>query len=499
MLSALREQGDLVDIKEPVCPHLEVAAVTRRVYETLSPAPLFHHVSGADPKSGLFKILGAPVGLRKSKKERYGRMALQLGLPVTSTAREIVEKLIETRNAKPLPPVTVSASEAACKQNILRGDQVDLSKWPIPPLHANDGGNYLATYGFHILQSPDKAWTSWSISRTMQVAGEPRSLTAPVMPGQHIAQVHKMWADSGAHDTPWALVLGGPPAAAFVGGMPLPAGVSEDDYIGALCGSPMEVVKCETNDLLVPAHAEMVIEGRISTSKKVPEGPMGEYHGYMFHDQPVPEPLFQVDCVTYRDNPVVPICVAGQAADETHTVWGSAISAELLATLREAGFPADFVWMPFEAQSCWIVVSVDIKKLAQMNITAEELCRRAGDIIFKTHAGWEVPKVFLVGDDVDITDAHQLLWAVATQYRPGADEYVFGDTIGIPMLPYMTRASKQQVPDPGKGGRSVVNLLLSSEFEGKRSWVPSNFEGSYPADVKDQVLKKWKEYGFHEE
>lgn len=222
----------------------------------------------------------------------------------------------------------------------------------------------------------------------------------------------------------------------------------------------------------------------ISTSKKVPEGPMGEYHGYMLNDQPAPEPLFLVDCVTCSDHPVVPICVAGQVADETHTVWGPAISAELLATLREAGFPAGFVWMPFEAQRCCVVVSVNINTLVHMNITAEELYCRAGDIIFKTHANWEVPKGFLVSDDIDITDVHQLLWAIATRYRPGADEYVFGGVAGIPMIPYMTRASKLQVLDPGKRWRSVVNLLLPSEFEGKRTWVPSNFEDSHLVDGK---------------
>lgn len=493
LLSALREQGDLVDIQDPVSPNLEVAAITRRVYETLAPAPLFHNVTGADTKTGLFKILGAPVGLRESQRERFGRLAIQLGLPVTSSPRDIIQKLIDTKNGKPLPPVPVS--DAPVKQNILKGDRIDLTKWPIPRLHALDGGNYLGSYGFHVVQTPDKSWTSWSISRTMHIAHEPRSLTAPVMAGQHIAQVRKAWIESGAEDTPWALVLGGPPAAAFVAGMPLPAKVSEDGYIGALCGSPVEVVKCETNDLYVPANAELVIEGRISSSKKVPEGPMGEYHGYLFEDKPINEPLFQVDCVTYRNDPVVPICVAGAAADETHTVWGTAIAAEIMDTLEKNNFPVDFVWMPFEAQSCWIVVSVDIKRLAEMKIDANELSRRAGDIIFKTHAGWEAPKVLLVGDDIDITDINQVVWALATRYRPGADEHIFGYVEGIPMLPYMTRAKKQkQIANSGIGGRSVMNLLLPPEFEGKRDWVPSSFAGAFPEEMTEKVVKEWKNW-----
>jgi UbiD family decarboxylase len=501
LLSALREQGDLIDIKEPVSPDLELAAITRRVYETHSPAPLFHNISGKDAKTGLFNILGAPVGLRKSKKERYARLALHLGLPVDSTARDILERLIKAKQGVPLPPVPVPAtSSAPCKQNVLKYDEIDINKWPIPLLHADDGGKYLATYGFHVLQSPDKSWTSWSISRAMQHAQEPRSLTAPVLRGQHIEEVHRMWIEAGAEDTPWALVLGGPPAALVVAGMPLPSKVSEDGYIGAMTGAPVQVVKCESNDLFVPANAEIVIEGRINNLRRVPEGPMGEYHGYMFMDEPVPEPVFQIDCVTYQNNPVVPICVAGTAPDETQTVSGPVTSAEILAELREAEFPVDLVWLPFEAQCCWAVVSVDIKKLAKMNVSADELCRRAGNIIFSTHAGWQVPKVFLVGDDVDITDTNQVVWAMSTRYHPGVNEYLYDDVAGLPMVPYMTR---EKLNDPrkvlGLGGKSVTNLLLPSEFKGTRDFVASSFNAAYPYKVKQRVISNWIKYGFKED
>ncbi|KAL2216505.1 alpha subunit of phenylphosphate carboxylase [Thermoascus aurantiacus ATCC 26904] len=498
MLDTLRQQGDLVDVHESVSPDLEVGAITRRVYETRAPAPLFHNVAGTDPQTGLFRILGAPVGLRRSKREEHARLALSIGLPATSTPREIVEKMIAAKKGRPLPPVPIAnAADAPCKQNILRGADIDLNRWPIPRLHALDGGNYLGTYGFHVVQTPDRSWTSWSISRAMHHGREPRALTCPVLDGQHIAAVHRMWADRG-QETPWAMVLGGPPAAAWVAGMPLPYGVSEDGYIGALSGTPLEVVRCETNDLYVPANAEVVIEGRISNTQRVPEGPMGEYHGYASADEPVLKPLFHIDCVTFRDQPVVPICVAGVAPDETHTVWGASIAAEVLGTLREADFPVDFVWLPYEAHACWIVVSVDIQKLAALQTTPQDLCRRAGELIFSTHAGWEIPKVFLVGDDVDITDIDQVLWAVATRYRPGADEYVFDDTRGLPMLPYMTKARREQVPDPGRGGKSVVNLLLPQEYAGRRDWVRSSFEGAYPAEVRERVLARWEAYGFRD-
>ncbi|PYH94074.1 UbiD family decarboxylase [Aspergillus ellipticus CBS 707.79] len=450
LLSALRSENDLIDITQPISPHLEIGALTRRVYETSSPPPLFHNLTTTNttttnPTNNLFKILGAPVGLRQDPLTRYGRIALQLNLPSTATPLDILNKLMTAKHSPPLPPTPIPSSTAPGKQNILPAHKTNLTKWPIPTLHPLDGGAYVGTYGFHILRSPDHSWTSWSISRT---------LVAPIMPGQYIAQVHQQWIDHGAQDTPWALVLDGPPAAAFVGGMPLPSGISEDGYVGALADSPLEVVKCETNDLHVPANAEIVLEGRISATKTVPEGPMAEYHGYAFPDEPVPEPRITVDCVTYRDDPVLPICVAGTAPDETHTLWGAAISAEILDALRGAGLPVRMVWMPFETQCCWVVVSVDVGELGRTGWGTEELSRRVGEVVFGTHAGWEAPKVFVVGDDVDVTDTKQVVWAMATRWRPGADEVVFGDVRGLPMVPYMTRAGRAEVPDPGRGGKT---------------------------------------------
>jgi len=92
----------------------------------------------------------------------------------------------------------------------------------------------------------------------------------------------------------------------------------------------MEVIKCETNDLLVPAQAEVVLEGTISANETAVEGPMGEYHGFIFPSKKAPAPVFTVNAITYRSNPIVPITVAGRAPDETHTVWAMSICAEIL-------------------------------------------------------------------------------------------------------------------------------------------------------------------------
>ncbi|KAM3547241.1 hypothetical protein MY1884_009650 [Beauveria asiatica] len=130
---------------------------------------------------------------------------------------------------------------------------------------------------------------------------------------------------------PWALVLGPPPAALMAASMPLPEGVSEGEYIGAVMGESIKVVKCETSGLLVPASAEIVLEGVVSTTDKDLEGPYGELHGYLYLGDKIPEMLlFCVDCITHRDDAILPVCAVGRAVDETHAILGPLIAFEIL-------------------------------------------------------------------------------------------------------------------------------------------------------------------------
>jgi 4-hydroxy-3-polyprenylbenzoate decarboxylase len=111
-------------------------------------------------------------------------------------------------NARPVPPRIVPTGP--CKENILAGDDVDLTRFPVRLLHEQDGGRYFGTYGFHVVRTPDERWTSWSVSRTM-LHGR-NTLVGPAMPQQHLGMIHRTWAERGGR-TPWAMVLGAPPAA----------------------------------------------------------------------------------------------------------------------------------------------------------------------------------------------------------------------------------------------------------------------------------------------
>ncbi|MFE9488931.1 UbiD family decarboxylase [Streptomyces sp. NPDC006641] len=310
------------------------------------------------------------------------------------------------------------------------------------------------------------------------------------MAQQHLGMIHAMWCDQGL-PTPWAMVLGARPAALAAAGMPLPAGVNEDGYVGALAGSPVEVVRTELRDVYVPANAEIVLEGHISPDETAPEGPMGEYHGYAFAESK-PQPVFHVEAMTFRDDPILPICVAGLPPEENHTIWGTMISAVSPDLLRSSGLPVEMAWCSYEAATCWIVVSVDIERLARSGMGERELAGAVADVLFGSHTGWLVPKVLLVADDIDITDIDQVVWAMATRHHPGTGAYSYPQAPGIPMVPYLTPEEVRT----GRGGKSVVSCLLPEQFEGVTKGVAASFRHSFPDHVRRRIEENRTAYGF---
>jgi phenacrylate decarboxylase len=118
-------------------------------------------------------------------------------------------------------------------------------------------------------------------------------LSGIIVEPQHIWQIHQMWKEQGK-DAPWALCFGVPPAAIMASSMPIPDGVSEADYVGAMTGRPVELKKCDTDNLYVPANAEIVFEGTLSITEVADEGPFGEMHGYVFPGDTHKYPAYKV-------------------------------------------------------------------------------------------------------------------------------------------------------------------------------------------------------------
>lgn len=265
--------GEIVPVTKEVDWNLEMSAITRHAYDLPSAAPLFKNIKDCTPG---FEVLGAPVGLSPDKEHPFKRVALSLGLPIDTSAPGIVKAWSELADVTPIPPREVETG--ACKENKLFGKDVDLTKLPVPLIHYGDGGRYINTYGIFIARTPDGSWVNWAISRAM--LDGPQTIAGVVIPTQDFGKIYAEWKKIGK-EMPFALCLGVDPAIAMIAGYPLPSRISEGEVIGGWYGEPVDVVKCETNDLLVPASSEIVIEGFASLDHMVPEGPMGEYGGYV--------------------------------------------------------------------------------------------------------------------------------------------------------------------------------------------------------------------------
>ncbi|MCF2528836.1 UbiD family decarboxylase [Yinghuangia soli] len=478
-LDALAALGDLKTVDRPVSADLEAAAHTRRSYELRAPAPYFTNI--AEDRIGM-RMFGAPVGVSSRTDMPLARLALSVGLPPDTGAAAVVDHLVRTRDAAPVPPRLVPSAGAPCKENVLLGDAATLDRFAIPRIHEKDGGDYLNTWGVIVAKTPDGAWTNWSITRIMKLDG--KRMTGLVIPPQHLGLLWQAWAERG-EPMPYALVQGGSPAIPFVAGIPLPRGLDEAGYIGALQGAPVDVVRCETSDLEVPAHAEVVIEGHLSVGRDSMEGPFGEYAGYASTHSSL-QPVFSVEAITYRNEPVWPIVAEGRPADEYHTVTGTGRAANVLHALRAAGLPVTTVWMPFAAAMHWTAVTVPENWRSVLpGVDSTEFVRRIGEVMHNSGGpSAMMPVTFVLDDDVDPSNEADLLWALATRLHPQDKRQAWSAVV----LPFQTCFTDEE--RKAMRGPSVLHDgLLPAWGEGRMHHA--SFAQAYPEEVRRKVVAHW--------
>lgn len=224
-LYALHELGDLQPVDAEVDWNLEMGAIIRRSLDLRAPAPLFNRVKGIEDG---YRALGAPGGLSALPGRTFARIALALGLPVDAHGRSRVRALADARERELVAPRILD--DGPCQEHVMLGDEVDLLRFPTPLIHDGDGGRFIQTYGINIVRSVDGAWTNWSINRMMLL--DRNRLACLIPPNQHLGIIHAQWAQHG-EPTPVVVAFGVPPAIAYAGGMPLPEGVSEIEFVGA--------------------------------------------------------------------------------------------------------------------------------------------------------------------------------------------------------------------------------------------------------------------------
>lgn len=482
-LERLRALGHVTDVRAEVDWNLEMGAIARRSMDLRAPAPLFHRVRGV--RAG-FRALGAPGGLGASDRSPFARVNIALGLDADAHPMGIVRTLAAARARPLVPPRRVPSGP--CQENVMTGDAVDLTALPVPFIHGHDGGRYLQTYGLNIVRTPDGAWTNWSINRMMLL--DATRLGCLIPPNQHLGIIHAKWRARG-EPTPIAIALGVEPGLPYVGGMPVPEGVDEAAFLGAVFGEPIEVVRARTVDLDVPATAEIVVEGLISHTETAMEGPMDEYPGYV-GDEGSLKPVLHVTAITHRHDPILPFSTAGAPVDENHTGWGLPHAAEILHLLREAGEPVDACWMTLESACHWLVVGAAPDWHERTGLSSEAFGRRLGSQIFAAKAGFGVAKIILVENDIDITRVDELVWAFASRAHPSHGEIAFAGEAQNALPVFLDADEKHTF----RAVKVVHNALLADRFAPGARPKRSDLVNGWPPAIRERVLSRWAEYGY---
>lgn len=487
-IEALANIGEVQPIDMEVDPHLEVGGVIRRSYDLRAPAPLFNKVKNSN--HGI-RILGAPVAASAQPKLFMSRVAISLGMEPTATAKEIVDVLAELPKSKPIKPNIVASG--TCKETILIGDDVDLNRVPAPQLNGNDGGPYFSTLGTIVSASPDGKWINWAIARVMAL--DEKRLVANVVPGQDTNKIRDMWTAIGK-PMPFALFQGGPPVIPFVSGMGIAENISERDIIGGFMNEPLDLVKCETVDLEVPADAEIVIEGTFSMDETAEEGPMGEFSGSICLASKNHNPVLNVSAMSYRNDAILPVVVGGYPIEENHTVWALGISATIYSHLKEAGVPVSSCFIPFESAVHWLVVTIDREYIWKHKdagtYKTDEVIDKIKQVLFTKKPGIWMAKILVIADDVDPSNIADVVWAFATRCNPDNQLIFPNESLPMPLVTFLSEEEKKQL----KCTKTIYNCLRPDTWTQQEIPAPAKFESNWPEDVRQKVLDNWQNYGY---
>jgi 4-hydroxy-3-polyprenylbenzoate decarboxylase len=246
-------------------------------------------------------------------------------------------------------------------------------------------------------------------------------------------------------------------------------------------------------DLQVPATSEIVLEGTVSPVERAPEGPMGEYSGYLSPGDGSPHPVYHVAAMTYRNEPILPVVAAGEPIEENHTCWGLTISAQMLWELRAQGLPVSMCFCPFESAAHWLVITVDRSYRARYS--AVQLVNAVAEALFRSRSGSFVPKVILLEDDIDATNLDEVVWAFATRCHPARDTFLFPGEAILPLVAYLSPEERRQ----SRGTKVIYNGLPPDDVPTGQMPRRSSFRYSWPPDIQEKVIQNWQRFGYSDE
>lgn len=477
-IARLENEDDLARIKAKVDWNLELGAITQEVFDREGPALLFENIKDHEKTIGRKLFTGSLA--------TYPRIALMMGLPKNTPPKELVKTYME-RIKKPVKPKLVKTGPV--KQNIVSGDNVDLFQFPAPKWRDRDGGRFIGTCDGVVTKDPETGWTNIGLYRRQILNKNQTGIT--MIPGQHNWMHWRKYRKLGKKTMPVAMVNGWDPVLPMVSCSIQPPEVCEYDIMGAVRQEPIELVKCETIDLEVPANAEIVIEGEVSLDfdSFQTEGPFGEFMGY-YGSLPSKKPVVTWNCITYRDDPILQGTLEGRPMNEDHYMESINNSALLWQYLSER--TPGVVGVNAHPSTGWtnVFVQIDNSYIGQVYEVASGI--------------WSLPGSFQIGKnvvvvdpDINIFNLNEIAWAFATRVYPPRDIIQFP---GTTLVTDPSIHPNDRVGLKGPRVMAVRTLIDATKFLGNPRSEELDGERfapvAYPSDeLMQSVRNRWKELG----
>ncbi|GAA5233858.1 4-hydroxy-3-polyprenylbenzoate decarboxylase [Verticiella sediminum] len=499
-MARLEARGELKRITAPVSTHLEITEICDRVLKAGGPALLFENPTDAQGRPQRMPVLANLFGTPQ-------RVALGMGEDSVMALRGVGELLASLREPEPprglkdafgkvamlksalwdMAPRTVRS--APCQEVVIEGDDVDLARLPIQHCWPGDAAPLL-TWGLVVTRGPHRKRQNLGIYRQQPIGRNKLIMRWLAQRGGALDFREHALAYPG-QPFPIAVALGADPATTLGAVTPVPDALSEYQFAGLLRGGRTEVAKALGSELMVPASAEIILEGHILPADTDParlgkggspagyemalEGPYGDHTGY--YNEQEWFPVFTVERITMRRDPIYHSTYTGKPPDEP-AVLGVALNEVFVPLLRRQLPEIVDFYLPPEGCSYRLAV-VSIRK---------QYPGHAKRVMFGI---WSVLRQFMytkfiivVDDDVDIRDWKEVVWAMTTRMDPVRDTVLVDNT----PIDYLDFAS----PVSGLGGKMGMDATNKWPAETPREWGrPIVMD----AAVRERVDAMWGQLG----
>lgn len=430
-LQKLEQDNDLARIDQEMDSKFEVSGLTLAAY--------LKGKRQDQPALFFLKIKGSEWGMVTNLLGSNRRLALVFGLE----SEELFSGLCE-RYQRMVPPKLVAS--APCKENVLVGEKVDLGMVPIIWWNEYDAGPYI-TAGNVITKDPVTGRHNVGRYRLQRKGKD--ELGVFISERQHIGRHYRLAQDKGLKALDVAVALGCDPSLEVASETSIPYDWEEYAWSAGNLDvpEPMEVIRGESVDLLVPARAEAIIEGKINLGEYEPEGPIGEFTGY--YSGVYENPVLHVTAITFRNRPVIRGIHMANAPGENLMVSQMVNSVVLYQEVKRhvpeiTGVRQLWGWHAVVAQ-----VARGKKYMG--------LARRVADSIWATGMGSFCKHIIVVDDDVDLDNLSQVFWAMTVRTQAEDDVVVYRNCPGFGIDP---SEKEINIRSMGRSGVSRVTSRL---------------------------------------